>query len=233
MATTPGRRRGAHSHAPRPARSYTYQPPEAPLTLEDQRQFASLLSTSHLRDLRKHLDHAIEKLTSSGGEVNERLADARARYEKDKEVRRRRGEEDIPDEESAEYQRLGEEETRVEAITARLEEKTRFIIDSTARLQGLTDAVGDIEKEEAQNIETAMGERQTRSRRLRRRDNEDDENEGEDPQDDDYEDTREKEARERNAQNPPSSRILAKVAEETNKWNGLSLTERYESYLVP
>lgn len=234
MASTPGRRRGAPSQTPRPSRSYTYQPPEAPLTLEDQRQFASLLSTSHLRDLRKHLEHAMEKLTSCGGEVNERLADARGRYEKDKELRRRRGEEEIPDEDSAEYQRLGEEETKVEALTARLEEKTRFIIDSSARLQGLTDAVTDVEKEEGQNIEAAMGARQTRSQRRRQRANVDDEdeNENEDPQDDDYEDTQEREARERNAQNPPSSRILAKVAEENDKWNGLSLTERYGSCLV-
>ncbi|CAG8106458.1 unnamed protein product [Penicillium salamii] len=226
MSATPGRRRAAPES--RQPRLYTYQAPEAPLTLEDQRQFASLLSSNHLRDLRTHIQHAIDKLTASGGEVNERLADARGRYEREKENKRRQGEEVEPDEESEEYQRLAEEETKVEAITARLEEKTRSIVDSSARLQGLTDAIGEVEREEADSIQAAMGARQTRSRRSRRMVNEDgEEEEAEDPQDDDYEDAQEKEARERNAQNPPSSRIVAKIAEETEKWSGMSLTERY------
>ncbi|CAG8417729.1 unnamed protein product [Penicillium salamii] len=226
MSATPGRRRAApESRTPRP---YTYQAPEAPLTLEDQRQFASLLSSNHLRELRTHLQHAIDKLTASGGEVNERLADARGRYEREKENKRRQGEEVEPDEESEEYQRLAEEETKMEAITARLEEKTRSIVDSSARLQGLTDAIGEVEREEADSIQAAMGARQTRSRRSRRMVNEDgEEEEAEDPQEDDYEDAQEKEARECNAQNPPSSRIVAKIAEETEKWSGMSLTERY------
>ncbi|CAG7989737.1 unnamed protein product [Penicillium salamii] len=226
MSATPGRRHAAPES--RPPRAYTYQAPEAPLTVEDQRQFASLLSSQHLRDLRTHLSWAIDKLTASGGEVNERLADARGRYEREKENQRRRGEEVEPDEESEEYQRLAEEETKVEAITARLEEKTRSIVDCNARLQGLTDAIGEVEKEEADAIQAAIGVRQTRSRRSRRNVNEDgEEEEVEDPQDDSYEDPQEKEARERNAQNPPSSRIVAKIAADTEKWNGMSLTERY------
>lgn len=210
----------------KPCRTYTYQPPEAPLTVEGQRNLAALLSSEHLRTLRTHLQHAADKLTQSGGEVNERLADARGRYEKEKEQRRRQGNEDFDDERNEEYKRLAEAETRVEAITAQMEEKTRAIIDSKARLQGLTDAMGEIEKEEKEASMAAIGTRQTRGQRSRRRRDENGDGD-EDPEDADYEDTQERENIERNAQNPPSSRLDAKLVEETSKWNDLSLTERY------
>lgn len=241
MSATPSHRRSAlpqsHSLTQSPStsrrqdsvRSYTYQPPEAPLTLEGQRQLTSLLQSNHLRNLRTHLQHATEKLTHSGGEVNERLADARGRYEKDKERRRRQGDEDVEvGEDDPEYQRLADAETRVEAITAQLEQKTRSIVDSEVRLQGLTDAIGELEKEEGEAVAAAMGTRQTRAQRLRQRAND---GEGdEDPEDGDYEDAQEREARERNAQHPPSSRLDQKMAEEMGKWNNQSLTERYGFY---
>lgn len=234
MSVTPSRRSAvpSQSHSSpsasgqRPCRTYKYQPPEAPLTIEAQRKLTALLSSSDLRALRTHLQHAADKLTHSGGEVNERLADARGRYEKEKELRRRRGSDDLDDKSNEEYKRLAQAENRVEAITAQMEEKTRMIIDSRVRLQGLTDAVGEIEKEEHEAAMAAIGTRQTRGQRSRRRHNEDGDGD-EDPQDDDYEDTQERDNFERNAQNPPSSRLDAKVVEETSKWNDLSLTERY------
>ena len=157
--------------------------------------------------------------------MNERLADARGRYEKEKERRRRQGE-DVDDGDSdPEYQRLAEAETRVEAITAQMEQKTRFIVDSEVRLQGLTDAMGEIEKEEGEAVTAALGARQTRAQRSRRRAND---SEGDDdPEDGDYEDAQENEARKRNAQHPPSTRLDEKLSEEMGKWNELSLTERY------
>ncbi|OQE47515.1 hypothetical protein PENCOP_c001G01487 [Penicillium coprophilum] len=246
MSATPSRRQSSQAH-PQSAQSRRrtsthtsvsearplpeYQTPEAPLTAESQRQIAALLASHHLRNLRTHLQHAAEKLTHSGGEVNERLSDARVRYEKSKEARRSQGDENVDDDESnEEYQRLAELETRADAITARMEEKTRQVVDSEIKLQGLTDAMGEIEREEGENVVTALGVRQTRQQRARRRANEDDDADGtEDPTDGDYEDAQERELRERNAQNPPSRKLADKLTEGVQKWDELSLTERYAS----
>ncbi|CAG7944512.1 unnamed protein product [Penicillium nalgiovense] len=208
-----------------------YETPEAPLTAESQRQIAALLASHHLRTLRTHLQHAVEKLTHSGGEVNERLSDARTRYEKLKEARRRQGDEKVDDDEAnEEYQRLAEAEARVDAVTARMEEKTRLLVDSETKLQGLTDAMSQVEREEGETVAAALGVRQTRQQRARQRANNGDDADGtEDPTDADYEDEQEIEMRERNAQNPPSRKLEDKLAEGVQKWNELSLTERYAS----
>ncbi|KAJ5196141.1 hypothetical protein N7449_006620 [Penicillium cf. viridicatum] len=242
MSATPSRQPSAHPQSAQSRRrnaTHTsvseatplpeYETPEAPLTAESQRQIAALLASQHLRTLRTNLQHAAEKLTHSGGEVNERLSDARIRYEKLKEARRRQGDEDVDDDESnEEYQRLAEAETRVDAITAQMEEKTRLIVDSEIKLQGLTDAMGQIEREEAETVAAALGVRQTRQQRARQRANADDDADGtEDPTDGDYEDVQEREMRERNAQNPPSRKLVDKLTEGVQKWDELSLTERY------
>ncbi|KAJ5835752.1 Zinc finger RING/FYVE/PHD-type [Penicillium robsamsonii] len=244
MSATPSRRQSSQAH-PQSAQSRRrtathtsiseatplpeYQTPVAPLTAESQRQIASLLASHHLRNLRTHLQHAAEKLAHSGGEVNERLIDARIRYEKNKEARRRQGDENVDDDESnKEYQRLAEAEARVDAVTAQMEEKTRLIVDSEIKLQGLTDAMGQIEREEGENVATALGVRQTRQQRARQRANEDDDADGtEDPTDGDYEDAQEREMRERNVANPPSRKLADKLSEGAQKWDELSLTERY------
>jgi hypothetical protein len=215
-----------------------YVAPEAPLTAEAQRHLAALISNHHHRNLITHLKHAAEKLTHSGGEVNERLADARGRYEKSKYQRRQRegiDEENEDDEDDEEYQRLAEEETRVNAITARMEEKARLMVDSEAKLQGLTDAVRELERQEGESITAALGSRQTRAgQRNRRRGNDEDEDgDGEDENDADYEDAQEREAQERNARNPPSRRLDDKLAEGSEKWNEMSLTERCVASVVP
>jgi hypothetical protein len=177
-----------------------------------------------LRNLRIHLENAADKLTHSGGEVNERLADARGRYEKAKEIRQRNGQEEPDEQDDEDLHALADAETKVEAITARMEEKTRAVVDSNYRLEGLTEAMGNIVKEEGEAITAALGVRQTRAQRLRQRENEDGD---EDPADGDYEDAQERETRERNRQNPPSGRLVAALADQTGKWNDLSLTERY------
>ncbi|CAP80557.1 Pc12g09300 [Penicillium rubens Wisconsin 54-1255] len=214
------RRSTAHSSVSEARPLPEYETPEAPLTVESQRQIAALLASHHLRTLRTHLQHAAEKLTHSGGEVNERLSDARTRYEKSKEARRRQGDEDVDDDEAnEEYQRLAEAEARVDAITARMEEKTRLIVDSEIKLQGLTDAMSQIEREEGETLAAALGVRQTRQQRARQRANDGDDADGtEDPTDADYEDEQEIELRERNAQNPPSRKLEDKLAEGVEKY---------------
>lgn len=255
MSATPDRRSMlSQSHPPsaQPRRSTThpsedpslpeYVAPEAPLTADAQRHLGALISNYHHRNLITHLKHAAEKLTHSGGEVNERLADARGRYEKNKYQRRRReglnedDQDEKDDEDDEEYQRLAEEETRVNAITARMEEKARLMVDAEAKLQGLTDAVAELERQEGEAISAALGSRQTRAGRNRRRANDEDEDgdgDGEDENDADYEDVQERETQERNARNPPSRRLEDRIAEGSEKWNEMSLTERYDISSVP
>ena len=47
-----------------------------------------LMDSQLSRQLKTHLQHAAEKLTDSAGDVNEKLSDARVRYERAKEKRR-------------------------------------------------------------------------------------------------------------------------------------------------
>ncbi|KAJ5776360.1 uncharacterized protein N7511_001371 [Penicillium nucicola] len=250
MSATPDRRsRLSQSHPPsaQSRRNQThpteipslpdYVPPEAPLTAESQRHLASLIANTYHRNLITHLKHANEKLTHSGGEVNERLADARGRYEKNKYLRRQReGLEDADggedDEEDEEYQRLAGEETKVNAITAQMEEKARLMVDSEAKLQTLTDAITELDKQEGEAISAALGSRQTRAGRNRRRanDDNDEDGDGEDEDDADYEDAQERETQEMNSRNPPSRRLENMIAEGAEKWDDMSLTERYAGH---
>ena len=245
LSATPARQRSSLSQGRPPASARTprttaepnlpeYQPPEAPLTAESQRQLANLRQSHQFRDLQKHLQQAIDKLRESAGDMNERLIDARIRYEKLREQRRNAGEEEDNDDEeldNEEYQRLAETERKVDAVTGRMEEKVRQAIDSENRLRGLTDAMSSIERDEGEAYATTMGMRRTRAQqRQRQRRDQDGENEDGDNEDDvDYEGTPEREARERNARNPPSRRLEESLLQEAEKWNGLSLTERSAS----
>ncbi|KAJ5168696.1 uncharacterized protein N7482_004290 [Penicillium canariense] len=251
LSATPARRRTslAQSRPPPSARSRAtpratdaaeapelppYEAPEAPLTADTHRQLRSLLQSQYLRVTTSNLQHAAEKLTDSAGEVNERLSDARLRYERLKE-RRRTSEEDTQepdgDDDNEEYQRLAEQERRVDAVTGRMEEKIRQLIDGETQLHALTEKLAEIDREEGDAQNAALGARQTRGpRRLRRRGDEDEDEDGEDEEDEDYEATPVREFRERNAQNPPSRRLDDSLVEGQDQWKELSLTERYAGH---
>lgn len=239
LSTTPARQRSrlSQSRAPPSASRGTpradtvpelppYEPPVAPLTGDAQRHIATLLQSSHFRHIGTHLEHATAKLTDAAGEVNERLCDARIRFERNKQRRQEGQGNDDDEDESEEYRRLGDRETRVNNITGRLEEKIRMIIDSEGRLEGLKGSLSKIDKEEAEAQAAALGTRQTRGQRRRERG----ENEQDGDADQDYEGTPEREARERNANNPPFRRLDESLQEGADKWNELSLTERYVPY---
>lgn len=205
-----------------------YEPPEAPLTAEALRKISTLLHSQHLRHLRTHLQNASEKLTETAGDVNERFVDARVRYERLRQRRRDAGEDEEEGPGSG-SERLDEQEHNVQAVTGRLEEKMRQMIDSEARLQNLLESMTKIEKEEGEAQVAALGVRQTRAqqRRQQRANRDDEGGDGGDERDDTYEGTPEREARERNIQNPPSRRLDESLEEGNSKWNELSLTERY------
>jgi chromosome segregation ATPase len=177
--------------------------------------------------VKTHIQHAAVRLTDSVGEVNERLCDARNRYETNKERKRSANEEIESGDENEELQLLAEKERQVDDVTGRMEVQMRQIIDSENRLSELTESVRSIEREEAEAQTAALGVRQTRGQRRMRRQQRDDDEEGEeDLEDEDYEGTPEREIREHNAQNPPSRRLEDKLVNGAQEWGGLSLTER-------
>lgn len=241
LSATPARQRSvlSQSQPPSSARSRDttrtvevpelpdYQPPEAPLTAEGHRQLATLQNSAHLRHLKTHLQHATAKLTDTAGDVNERLLDARLRYEKQRQRQRDAGE-DVPgDEDNDELQQLAERERKVEDVTGQMEVKMRQMIDSEARLQNLLEAMANMEREEGKAQAAALRASPARGQRRRTRQASlHDEENDDDERDERYEATPERETRERNAQNPPSRRLDNSLGEGVDKWNELSLTER-------
>lgn len=58
-----------------------YEPLTTPLNAKAQRALASLHSATHFRQLKEHIRQAGDKLTETAGEANERMSDARHRFE--------------------------------------------------------------------------------------------------------------------------------------------------------
>lgn len=58
-----------------------YEPLSTPLNAKAQRALASLNSATHFRQLKEHIRLAGDKLTETAGEANERMSDARHRFE--------------------------------------------------------------------------------------------------------------------------------------------------------
>lgn len=58
-----------------------YEPLSTPLNPKAQRALASLNSATHFRQLKEHIRQAGDKLTETAGEANERMSDARHRFE--------------------------------------------------------------------------------------------------------------------------------------------------------
>lgn len=210
-----------------------YETPEAPLNPDQQRALATLLSSRELKELKEHIRHATQELTDSAGQMGERLCSAQTRHETNKEKAsqdRRAG--TISEEKQAdtaagiaqEEQRLTEMEQQVETLRGTMEERMRKVIDAESRLQGLEQAIGELEKEEVQ-ARTQTITRQT-GRSMRRRPRAADEDGEEEEADEARETTPEREARELNAQYPPSRRLGDSLDQEAQKWDALSLTEK-------
>ncbi|KAF3388436.1 mRNA cap guanine-N7 methyltransferase [Penicillium rolfsii] len=207
-----------------------YQVPEGPLSLDAHRDLHKLLEKNYLDTMRRHIHNAGANITHSAGEVSDRLRDAQTRYQKMKDKRRSEedGQDRDPEEEDEQYQRLAEQERKVNSIMGRLEEKMRGVVDGETRCIELKEALNQLDKEEAQVQHVLVGDRQLRSnRRTTRRMAEADEENEEDEEDAEREPTPIRELREQNAENPPSKRLKTTLAESQRKWEGLSLTQRY------
>jgi mRNA (guanine-N7-)-methyltransferase len=255
MSATPDTRR--HRHTSRNDRTSTnrhahsrtstpplpaYEPPIAPLNAAGHNAIIALLNAPSLRQLKTHIQSAEEKLTDSAGEVNERLTDARVRYQKERARKRRRADGETPaaegggakeeedeeddDDDGEEINRLARLEEQVQSVTEELEARMRQTIDAEVKLEGLKGVLADMAKEaeEATVAGAGAGARGRRGGRARRRRG--DEEEDQDPEeegDEDYEATPEPQM----TGIPPSRRLGQKLDEESARWTGQSLTQRY------
>ncbi|EAW15991.1 SUMO ligase MMS21 [Aspergillus fischeri NRRL 181] len=266
MSATPGTRRHRHTsrndrtsttanrHTQAPSRASTpplpaYEPPIAPLNAAGHNAIIALLNAPSLRQLKTHIQRAEETLTDSAGEVNERLTDARVRYQKERARKRRRangetpgaegvgakqeeGEDDNEDDDDGddgdEINRLARLEEQVQSVTEELEARMRQTIDAEVKLEGLKGVLADMAKEaeEATIAGAGAGAAELRSRRTRRRRGDDEgDQDPEEEGDEDYEATPEPQM----TGIPPSRRLDQKLDEESARWTSQSLTQRYST----
>ncbi|KAF7165413.1 hypothetical protein CNMCM5623_009578 [Aspergillus felis] len=261
MSATPDTRR--HRHASRNDRTSTsanrhahthsrastpplpdYEPPIAPLNAAGHNAIIALLNAPSVRQLKTHIQRAEEKLTDSAGEVNERLTDARVRYQKERARKRRRGNGETPvaegdgakeeedeeddDDDGEEITRLARLEEQVQSVTEELEARMRQTIDAEVKLEGLKVVLADMAKEaeEATVAGARAGPAGLRGRRTRQRRGDDEEDQDpEEDGDEDYEATPEPQM----TGIPPSQRLGQKLDEESARWTGQSLTQRYST----
>jgi mRNA (guanine-N7-)-methyltransferase len=261
MSATPDTRRHRHAsrndrtsttasrHTQAPSRPSTpplpaYEPPIAPLNAAGHNAIIALLNAPSLRQLKTHIQRAEEKLTDSAGEVNERLTDARVRYQKERVRKRKRANGETPgaegvsakreeeDEEEedgddgGEINRLARLEEQVQSVTEELEARMRQTIDAEVKLEGLKGVLADMAKEAEEAAVAGAGARAAglRSRRTRRRRGDDEEDQDpEEDGDEDYEATPEPQM----TGIPLSRQLDQKLDEESARWTGQSLTQRY------
>jgi mRNA (guanine-N7-)-methyltransferase len=189
-------------------------------------------------------------LTDCAGEINDRLTDAKARYKRQREKRRASrnqsadGEEaqegsgdDVDEEEVEEARRVAKLEEEVKRMTERMEEKMRGVVDADVKvvtLMGVLQQLGRSADEGPQAKRGRGGRMNDRRARTRRRRDRDDANDmdGEDEDEDmDYESPPDGNEEDAEAL-PPSKALDTNLAEKTAQWEGLSLTERYESQIT-
>lgn len=201
-----------------------YIPPTYPLNEKNQTELTNILQNNNnvLRRLKTYLQHASEKLADSAGEVNERLTDAKGRYQRKKEKKGGGaggdedgdgdGEEGGGGEEDNEYQDLARTEERVKTVTEELERGMRGVIDAEVKTDEFEEVVKALGREEIRR-----GEREDQGRRGRGAEEGDDAEEGDNEGGDEHKPNF----------HPASKKLEERLAEAYASWEGQSLTQRY------
>lgn len=234
-----------------------YEPMSTPLNAKAGAALSEMLKNSYIKDLRKHLQFAVEKLAESAGEINERVTDGRLRYEKSVKKRqhalkqqaktRAESEEKAEGEDNnnnndndndnegkeqvedeAEKQRLDDYEQRVKEVTSRLDEKVRTIIDVNSRVDEFADVVKDIAKEVTRDTQMRQIEQAQRQQQAAGRRRRVVDG-GEEEEDDDGGDEQRDAAAEDDQPppEPPSKKVRERLEKHNREWQQLSMTERY------
>ncbi|KAL2797698.1 zinc-finger of the MIZ type in Nse subunit-domain-containing protein [Aspergillus keveii] len=226
-----------------------YQAPVGPLAEVGRTALVTLLRSSALRQLKTHVQHAELKLTESAGEVNERLTDATVRLKRKREKARERdvsrsmteaGDGDAEGNEARdrmdvdggdadggheeEVARLKEFEEKVRGVTEKLDGSMRTAIDSEVKIDALGVVLNGLQREAEANAAAGGGTQIPRQRRRRTRRAGSDEEEAED-EGDLYEAT--PEAEEGDDEHSLTRKLEERMAKDHEKWEDLSLTERY------
>ena len=213
-----------------------YQPPIAPLIPNCQQKLTNLAKSSALKHLHTHIQHAAEKLTDSAGDVNERLTEVREKALRSRKRNRaqfedgqqdgdgNRGEEN---EENEEDHRLQKTEQEVKAVTAKLEEGIRRIVDAEFLVDGLSGVLTDLSKEAEQDAAASTISASTSTaRRLRRRLNPHNDSEEEEEDDDDEPSQSQPQPQ---PPTPYTKTLTQKLKTEAANWSNQSLTQRYST----
>ncbi|KAL2835245.1 mRNA capping enzyme-domain-containing protein [Aspergillus cavernicola] len=212
-----------------------YEAPVAPLNEVGRNALVSLLRSQALRQLKTHIQHAEMKIQESAGEVNERATDARVRLQKERDRMGRsmtegreggsNGDGEGGEGNREEAARLKGYEEAVREVTGKLDVSMRRAIDSEVRVDALGEVLGGLQGEiDAGGNAGGQGQRQRRRRRTRHDDG-DEEEEGEDDDAGLYEASPEVEGG--GEEGSLIRKLDERMAEDSAKWEGLSLTERY------
>ncbi|KAL3452576.1 zinc-finger of the MIZ type in Nse subunit-domain-containing protein [Aspergillus insuetus] len=227
-----------------------YQAPIGPLAEVGRTALVTLLRSSALRQLKTHVQHAELKLTESAGEVNERLADATVRLKRKRATARERdvsrsmteaGDGDAEGNEAKdrmdvdggdadggheeEIARLKEFKEKVRGVTEKLDGSMRKAIDSEVKIDALGVVLNGLQREAEANAAAGGGTQRPRHRRRRTRRAGSDEEEAEEDEGDLYEAT--PEAEEGDDEHSLTRKLEERMAKDHEKWEDLSLTERY------
>ncbi|KAK2761751.1 hypothetical protein FQN54_001579 [Arachnomyces sp. PD_36] len=175
------------------------EPPIDSLDDNARKALTALLQSDLSSNLNQHIKDAGHVLADSAGSINERLTDARTRFQK----RVKRGGGAGREEETVE--RL---EGQVFEVTGRLEAKMRKVVDAGVRVKDMEIVTRELKKE----CDEAIAARDKRARGW----HVDEEETWTEPDSGDEEDK----AR-------PSEQLDDKLAEKKARWNKMSLTEKY------
>ncbi|KAL2354852.1 zinc-finger of the MIZ type in Nse subunit-domain-containing protein [Cryomyces antarcticus] len=198
-----------------------------PLNVSAQRALANLRSTHSLAKLQKQLDYAGESVTSSAGEINDRLASKLEHVRKRKAKRQQQGLED--DEEQEEKERNVEElQSKVEGMTQRMDANLRKVIDGQHALQRLDMTLQEIVANAATQATPRTTQQPMQGTQRRRRQHLGADGEEED---EDYEDFEPTDPGATASQAPATIDLFRqKVQRDKDKYQSLSLGTRYSEH---
>ncbi|KAK5736643.1 hypothetical protein LTR17_007300 [Elasticomyces elasticus] len=149
-----------------------YEPPTFSLTPAAQRQISELMRSRNLEKLNKHLEDAQLAIGHAAADINDRLTQGRKTYAKRKRPNAEPSSQDDEaatandDEEAA--RNLAELERKVMAMTSRMEESMRKMIDSKAGVEHITNSLAQTHDDARMNATQAATQQARPQRRTRR-----------------------------------------------------------------
>ncbi|KAL1619303.1 hypothetical protein SLS56_010193 [Neofusicoccum ribis] len=138
-----------------------YQAPEYPMNAAGQRALHNMLQSHNHRKLEEHLRQAALALNSNVLQINERLTDRKGRDLK----RRQKHPDSLTEVDEQRARHLDDFDTRVTAMTKRMEETVRKTIDAQHVAGLLQDSVEHVEAQAAANATASQRLTQTQRRR--------------------------------------------------------------------